>query len=87
MVFAAAVCRLEKGDDALAARDVLIERDGLLVVAAHGKKVIDILVVAQRGHHSQKHGYEKNKQTHAQTASALEKIIYFQKKRNHMFRS
>ena len=49
----AIVFHLEHGYDALSAGDVLIEGDGLLLVATDGQEVVDVLVVGEGGSHEE----------------------------------
>ena len=73
----------EEGDDALSARDVLIEGQRLLIVGAHGQEVEDVLVVAKGGDHQHQQARQRGQQPQAEPAAMLEKVEDMEEEADH----
>ena len=71
-----AILHAEHGDDALSARNILIQRDGLLLVATHRQEIEDVLVILQRSHHQYQNTRQRSQQPHTESAPALKVVEY-----------
>ena len=66
----------EHGKDTLTTRDVLIQRNGLLLIAANGQEIVNILVIRQRSHHRHQYDSDASQQPTGEAATFLQYVEY-----------
>ena len=66
----------EHGKDTLTTRDVLIQRNSLLLIAANGQEIVNILVIRQRSHHRHQYDSDASQQPTGEAATFLQYVEY-----------